>query len=145
MFETVNSAEIAIPADLALDEVRVWSYVQTRLHVYWFHVVYKLINHTGDEQCNIVFFSHSEQLIQLQQQADVELIEVNLVTPGYFNNSGSWKMEGLKEIWTGIESDVSLSHEVLIYILTNDKHYIDSNLNSPKSKVIQKELIFSKK
>ena len=78
MFETHNSYEEQLPDELRSDGIRMWNNVQMRLHIYWFHTVYRDMSSDGCEMSQIVFLTYIDQLRQLDEHTDMKILEVNI-------------------------------------------------------------------
>ena len=142
MFETHNSAEEYIPREFTVKGLRLWSSVHTRLHVPWLHVVYTSKNSDGYVVSQIAFLTYVDQLLHLDQQTDMKILEVNLVSPKHINNKGSWEMEPLMEIWIGFEPDIEHKQAAEIFVLKNGNRYSDSSLSTNEGDLLDKKLIF---
>lgn len=142
MFETHDVAEVHVPPLLASNGERLWQYVALRLHMPWFYVIYKTTAASQIRSSSILFLQHPEQLIDLQQQAGIKIEQVELVSPGYMNGEGHWKMEPLREIWKGLEPGAPYEHEILIYVLDNGDRYANSSVHFNECDLIDHQLVF---
>ncbi|MGY1450258.1 hypothetical protein ACW582_24210 [Pseudomonas chlororaphis] len=101
MFRTYADAEIQIGEALGSD-CHLWRYIEHGLHQPWFYVTLAKLTKDGKYRdmlmlsdvvsLETLFFSRSEL---------VKIEGVQLVSPGYFNKSGSWLMEPLLSISKG--------------------------------------------
>jgi hypothetical protein len=59
---------------------------------------------------------------------DPWLVEPRLISPGWLNGSGGWKMEVLREVWEGNEPARPVS--VLVFVTEDGGRYVDSELRT---------------
>ncbi len=142
MFETQRQAEIPLPPELNSENIQCWSHIQSRLHMYWFHVVYEITHASAENFSYILFLTDIEQLIQLENDPDIELIEVDLVSPGYMNGESRWKMDILKEIIIGTEPDSYAGELTYIFVLNNNMRIIYSDSPTTEDNIQNKVSIF---
>lgn len=145
MFETLDIAEVGLPDIFSGQGLRVWWYVQQRLHTHWFHVTYlEKYNEDGEELVfsHLIFFTHQDHLIQFAELPEKKIEHVYIVTPKHMNGSSHWKMESLKEIWEADEPENRGQH-AHIFKLGDGKEYVDSGLGTPASILTNKICLFS--
>jgi len=142
MFQTHKSAEIPIPIELSNNEFRVWSYVQYKLNMYWLQVAYIYIDEHGDEQSNTIFVTELEHLLQLNNESDITLYDIYLISPNHLHGGKGWKMETLKEIHIGYEPDAEYEQEAHIFVLDNKNRYVHSYMDSTEDELTKKKVIF---
>ncbi len=113
--------------------------------MYWFHVVYE-ITHASDENFSyILFLTDIEQLIQLENDPNIELIEVCLVSPGYMNGESRWKMDILKEIIIGNEPESPANRSTYIFVLNDNIRIVYSDSDTSEDTLQNKMSIFKMK
>lgn len=117
-----------------------WDYVGMALNRHWLFVSYSIASDEGYSITRSVMLSDVQQLIEMTLQ-DVTILFVDLVSPGYMNESGRWKMEPLKEIWLRVNSQFSDQYEN-VFVLEDGKSRIDMAV-PPKNKTLVEEKIFS--
>ena len=101
MFRTVPDAEVHVPAGLGSGGGRVWQWMELALNVpYFFVTVLHYVDGEPSYERNLIFgdFRAVIQLAEVPPDG-VELIRVNLLSPGYLNGSGSYHLHQLIEIW----------------------------------------------
>ncbi|TCV79010.1 hypothetical protein EDC63_13813 [Sulfurirhabdus autotrophica] len=125
MFETTTAAEIPLPRAFG-EDLRYWRYVSRNLHAPWFHVEFQ-IKIEDDYFSNMIFLEHVDQLIQLQQDEEIVIIQIDLVSPSHLNQQGCWRMEPLSKILIGNKPDVG--HDVKIFILRSGIRYVESGIS----------------
>ena len=145
MFETQRQAEIPLPPELNSEDIQCWSHIQSRLHMYWFHVVYETTHASGENFSHILFLTGIEQLIQLENEPNIELIEVYLVSPGYMNGESRWKMDILKEIIIGNEPESPANRLTYIFVLNDNIRIVYSDSDTSEDSLQNKISIFKMK
>lgn len=145
MFETQRHAEVLLPVELCDSDIQCWSYIQSRLHMYWFHVVYEVTYAEGEVVSYILFLTDIEQLLQLGNDPSLELIEVDLVSPSYMNGENRWKMDVLKEIITGNEPGSYASQLTYIFVLNDNVRIIYADSDTTEDNIQNKTSIFKMK
>lgn len=56
------------------------------------------------------------------------LVELRLVSPGWLNGSGGWKMEVLREVWRGVEPEHPVT--TLVFVPLGGGRYVDSEFRT---------------
>lgn len=133
MFETVPSAELpSFPLSEAEGgPIHLWSYVMQGLNMPWYHVEL-----TGNSTSRLLFASHLEQwmpLIGKKKRGSVRVSSVRLVSPGWMNGSGAWRMEPLIEVWRGDEKEAEQSADV--FVVEGGRRYTFSMMGSQESQL----------
>lgn len=123
MFETHNNAELFLPKALAPNGERLWSYVGMHVHVPWFYIEYA-VDHENMKLRTVLFLSSVEQLKSLTEQENIEITQAHVVTPGYVNKTGTWKMDRLKQVVQATNNLGETEFPVSIYVLMNGKEII---------------------
>lgn len=136
MFETNDGAEISIPPVFGEPGVRMWSYVKRRLHMPWFHVVCRFMYEDDEEAYalnQMMFLTRVEQLLQLQQEGPrIQMVAIDLMSPGHMNGTARWKLEPLVEIWEGTKPETD-GQPAYVYVLENGTRYPFSALSDHAS------------
>lgn len=136
MFTTLDKAEIPYP----FGGMRLWAHVARTIHAPWFHVIVEEQDSSGMRARHMSFLSSIRQLHELSEVPELRIIEVDLVTPPYINNTARWRMEPLREIWSAPEPDGS--REAHIHVLESGARYAESRLRTPLAKLRQDRLVF---
>lgn len=142
MFETVENAEIPIPPIFGCKGQRMWSYVELRLHMPWFYVVYRFNTEDGMTMHHMFLLSRVEQLQQAVQERGIEIEEVHIVLPRHMNGKDKWTMEPLAEVWEGTEPEAE-GQAAYVYVIADRTRYVDSALNTKEADLLNKELIYA--
>jgi hypothetical protein len=115
MFRTYADAEIQIGEAFGSD-CHLWRYIEHGLHQPWFYVTLAKLTKDGKYR-DMLMLSDVASLERLvfSQSEFVNIEEIQLVSPGYFNKSGSWLMEQLLSISKGklISGDCYYVYRVL--------------------------------
>ena len=139
MFATHETARL--PNLLASKGVNQWSFVAVMLNHYWLHITY-VVDHGEDGRFTETLMSSSiSQLLELTEQANLEVIFVDLVSPDYMNGTERWKMEALREIWL-CSSDKFPKQKVYVFQLESGVRYEDIRPTATTD-YHENELIFS--
>lgn len=101
MFRTYAYAEIQIGEAFGSD-CHLWRFIEHGLHKPWFYVTLAKLTKDGKYRDMLMLSDvvSLEGLIFSRSEL-VEVEEIQLVSPGYFNKSGSWLMEPLLSISKG--------------------------------------------
>ena len=143
MFETHDGAEIPVPPVFGEPGLRLWSYVRSRLHVPWLHVVYSLSYEEEGERYSLremMFLTQVGQLQQLQETG-AQIVAIDLMSPGHLNGTDGWKLEALAEIWEGAVPKTE-GQVAQVYVLKNGTRYVDSALDTPESELLNKRCVW---
>ena len=143
MFETIDAAEMNMPAGLLGEGQRMWQFVNYRLHMHWFYMLYHTEFDEDSASSDFALFTNEEQIIEMASFDHVKIIDLYIVSPGHLNGSHCWKMEKLKEIWTSKIRNSESSSEGMIYVLQDNneyKHpvYSDNSNDLIKDKILVK-------
>jgi hypothetical protein len=122
MFYTHESARSPRESALPDKAIGSWNYMELSLHTAWFYVVYSNLSDKGSS--NIALLTNQDHLIYLDQDDEVSITQVYLVSPGQLNQTSGWKMEPLHKISVGAEKNDGMSS--MIYSVGNNERYIDS-------------------
>ena len=142
MFESFDVAEISIPKQIRKTGQHAWSTINVQLHMPWYFVSYTDERRSDCQKACISLFQQIEQLVDLSQSQDVNINEVNLVSPAYLNGKNSWTMDVIKEIWTAIEPKSKTKQLAFIYILQSGNRYVDSSFDTNEADLINPVLSF---
>lgn len=141
MFETDESAEIEILPIFGGHGGRHWSYVRFRLHMPWFHVMYRFEIGEGETISHMIFLSQVDLLLQMAQDEDLEIEEVKFVMPGHMSGKTGWTMESLAEIWRGVEPETE-GQTAHAYVMSNGARYLSAGVCDSEAELQNKELIY---
>lgn len=124
MFVTASSTRHPILSALAGEGQEVWTCVNLAINRPWFFATYSLYLPQGEIR-ESVLLSSIDQVNQLlgQDRDTMEVQQLMLVSPGYLNGAGHWRMEALSEIWRGRAA--GLGDEVWMYHLADGRQYIE--------------------
>ncbi|MCP5016330.1 MAG: hypothetical protein GY938_13815 [Ketobacter sp.] len=136
MFETHESARLAIPVGFADHGEYVWGYAYTRLFMHWFHaVVRSKYEHNEYQESRNLLLTQADDIVTLNKSDEWEIKEVSLVSPGHMNKSSHWQMGLLDEILVGRESQLDHEQYGYIFVLNDGQRYIVS-LNKSEDELI---------
>ena len=143
MFQTFDSNKVDTP--LFRQGEHGWDLVSFVLNQPWFFVTIEVTKLNGEVFDRNIMLKHTHQLAEYMQYEEISYKCVNVVTPGYINGSGNWKMEALQEIWLQKPEAHKNSNTFdceYVFVLENGEKYIcmappDENFNVPN------QLIFS--
>lgn len=126
MFRTNKHSEILISDSLTGGDSQLWSYVEHGLHLPWFYVT---LTERQDEFTlrKMLIISDASTLETLlgEQNGDMGVESVQLVSPRYMNKNSRWMMEPLLEL-SQINSTAAV-RPIYIYSLEGGKQYLDGN------------------
>jgi len=143
MFETIDAAEMNMPVGLLGEGQRMWEFVNYRLHMHWFYMLYHTEFDEDSESSDFALFTNEEQIAKMASFSHVKIIDLYIVSPGYLNGSDRWKMEKIKEIWTSKNKNHESSLEGKIYVLQDNSEYKHPVYTSENEDLI-KDKIFVK-
>jgi hypothetical protein len=113
MFRTMREAELMPGLIHPTSDFQFWSFVELETVWPWFHV--ETIDSSGDGHHKGTVLAPNVQLLKDLVCCRVTTAWVNqvqIVTPGCINGSGSWKMEILERLYEVVDSDGSvLGHD----------------------------------
>ncbi|WP_032703309.1 hypothetical protein [Pseudomonas syringae] len=116
MFRTMREAELMRGSIRPTAGFQFWSLVELETVWPWFHV--ETIDCTGDFHHKSIVLAPNVQLLTDLVSAgsrDGWVNQVQVVTPGSMNGTGSWKMEILKSLHEVFDNNGELSgHEYLV-------------------------------
>jgi hypothetical protein len=144
MFETYESARLEAIPGYDSPSVATWSSVFTRIHTPWIHVVYAVLDADEITASRVIFLLNPSQLLELKESKEVEIIEVNLVSPAYLSGAGRWAMEELEAIWEADEPEIGHKQVAQIFIVPG-KRYVYSALDTNENKLLNPRSLFKAK
>lgn len=142
MFETNDQAEIPLPPEICEPGERAWSYVRSRLHVPWLHVVYSRTCEEDGETVTLremLFLTRVEQLQPLQK-IGTKIVAIDLMSPGHLNGTGRWQLEPLVEIWEGTVPQTE-DQRAYVYVLVDGRRYVDAALDTPEGELMNRHCV----
>ena len=137
MFRTMREAELMTGLVLPTSSCQFWSLVELETVWPWFHI--ETIDCSGDSHHKGIVFAPNVQLLKDLINAGSRSAWVNqvqVVTPGSMNDTGSWKMEILESLHEVVDSSGEVSgHE---YRVATGKVYstVETNEISVFRKII---------
>ena len=138
MFRTYADAEIQFGEAFGLD-CHLWRFIEHGLHQPWFYVTVAKITEDGKYRDMLMLSDvFSLEGLVLSRDELVEVEEVQLVSPGYFNKSGSWLMEPLLSISRGkfVSGDC-----YYIYRVSGGVCYISSGTGCVSDRIESSEIL----
>lgn len=142
MFETYTETEIPFGKKYEEVGIKVWGFVERRIHSHWFHVTCEAIDSERKEYTPNLFYSDVKQLLALNEhnKTSVNILTVEIVTPCHMNGSDHWKMEPLKELWLAWSPKPKNSY-THIFILENGKRYVEPDIGTSENKLTDRQLL----
>lgn len=118
MFITNRQAEVKASRAMLEPGHQGWHFVQQQLMSPWFHTTIVRCE-DGLEVHDVVFVDSLQALMSLLEltEAGVQVKSVRLVSPGWLNGAGDWRME---QLWEVAKNPDGTS---LRYTLTDGRHY----------------------
>lgn len=121
MFHTYRGAELLLPSGLGPDGVRSWTWMELSISM---PIFLAAIECRGDEDegwsvVRNLWFTSVSQVIDAasQTEAGARLIGVELLSPGYVNNTGAFKLDSLHHVWRHTEERNSF-----LYVLKDGRN-----------------------
>lgn len=141
MFRTHRHAEIPINT-LYGDGIQLWSVVEHSLHAPWLYVTVVEQQH-GQTFRNMLLVQEMTvfEALLCAQNEEMQVEDVQLVSPAHMNDSTGWRMEPLSEL-------AQLNHAGMayfIYQVVGGKRYLDRlDASIPEEKLGQRRVIFQR-
>jgi len=142
MFSTIKEDELHFMPFIYKKGQKFWSSIMLEDNKALIQVTYH--EPPDDEIPKTAFLQGAEQLERLTNVDELELIEVNLLSPAWLNKKGKWLLDPLSKIFVGSEPGEHW-HDVFIYELDNGQKYIESALETKEENVTQITCVFDKK
>lgn len=120
MFHTHNLAKIHFPEELQTPGTVHWRYVCQEIHVHWFHISYYLEDANNESVRLVLMTPYLDLLLSMNNNPDMQLLEVNLVTPEAMNDSTGWEMAPLASVY-----ESSSAPGTNVFQMKNGKIYSD--------------------
>lgn len=136
MFTTFEHCAFEIPGLLLGEGQRAWKLVFRELALPWFYVSYRIRDRDVELE-ETVCIDLLDSLLELEREQNtcrIAITQVQLVSPGWLNGSGRWKMEPLKEVLRG-NGPPPHNQRVQIYVLESGDRYL-----SPTEPSTEREL-----
>jgi hypothetical protein len=99
MFKTVRETELLAGLTLPSNELQFWPFVEIQTFIPWFHI--ETVEHVGEHAHKGVILAVSAYQLRefVQHDCRTAWIEnVQVITPGDLNGTGSWKMARLLKL-----------------------------------------------
>lgn len=141
MFITVDDAKLKIPFPIAVQGEHYWSSVQMRLYNAWFLVGYEICTDETDHRMRATIFVTSAKDVAAIGAA-VKVIQVALVTPSWMNQSDSWKMDSLKEMWLGSEPHAKGGGNATVCVTESGTRHVISAIDTPEEEFVSLRRVF---
>ena len=126
MFCTHVDARMPIPPIFDDGSERWWTYVKLPLFVPYF----QLVCGSRCEQINTLqtlFVPSIDQVLEIHSDPDVDVIYVQLVSPGHLNGTGKWQIDVLNAVYRGIESlSEGSAQYAFLYEVADGSRYLDA-------------------
>lgn len=140
MFITDEAAKMHMPSALfGGDDSTYWTYVKQHMHTPWFYCVYAVEYEDGGKFRHMVLLGEPVQLEQLSLVHEIEVVEVQVVLPGYVTGQGRWIMTPLASIWEGDTADGS---KELVFITQTGERFCLNKEITDENKLDNKRLLF---
>ena len=108
---------------LAGEGQNVWNYISLTLSKPWFLVSYIAHSHEGDIGETLLLSCPSQVVDVLKKSTqEIEVRQVQLVSPKHLNNSLQWQMDPLLEVWRGTGENAG----AYTYVLEDGRQYINT-------------------
>ena len=141
MFLTLDDAKLRIPFPGEAEGEHYWSSVQLLLRNVWFLVDYEIDGHeAGHQVCAAVLVANANDVVVICKLANV--LQIAMITPDWMNKTDGWKMDTLKEIWTGTEPDSEIADTATICITESGTRHVISALQTPEDELLSLHRVF---
>lgn len=114
MFNTHESSRIDL-FGLIEKEYGLWQMVERDIHAPWYHV--SVSGFIGGEKASKVLMPGDESMFEkvlALQNEEIQVTDVEVVTPAWVNGQGRWMMERLFKLETGFDKDGGLIHIISV-------------------------------
>jgi hypothetical protein len=138
MFETHDTARLPY---MAGEGEHFWSRVSIHLQRAWFQVTYMTTVEDDVVIAETLFLSRIKQLLDINKHNNIKITFVDLVSPGFMNGCGRWKMEPLREIRLCV-SEENPNQQDYVYLLESGERYRDIGVASSENEFREDQLIF---
>lgn len=124
MFQTTSLARHPIMSEIAGENEDVWSFVTLAVNAPWYFATYE-DEIEGEILRSSIMLSNYQQVADLlhQQNRTFKVTDLLLASPGFVNNSGSWRFEPLEEVLIGVDPKSKIKFSV--FRLANGHCYSD--------------------
>lgn len=126
MFRTSDHSRHPVLSALAGPGGHVWSYVNLTHEKAWFFASYLVRKSDTSTWPETILLSSVDQVSELCRgfSDTIENTRLMLVSPVRVNQTDTWLMEPLKEVWCG--RDPMYDDDVFVYKLVDGRQYLDS-------------------
>lgn len=140
MFITDEAAKMHMPSALfGGDGSTYWTYVKQQMHAPWFYCVYAVEYEDGGEFRHMILLGDTQQLQQLSLASEIEVVEVQVVLPGYVTGLDRWIMVPLASIWEGDTTDGSTER---VFVSQTGERFCLNNKITSENQLGDKRLLF---
>lgn len=141
MFCTSPDGKLTIPPIFDDKTECWWSYVRLPLFVPYFQVVCAGVS-SEDECTQTLFLQSVAQLDMVLNDSDVEVLSVQLVSPGYINGKGIWQIDVLENIYRGIEvENGGHTQYAFVYVVSGGRRFLESSIAKTENDLSNLELL----
>ena len=88
-----------------------------------------------------LFLAQVQQLAQVQGIPRINIVSIDLMSPGQLNGTGHWKLEPLAEIWEGLVPMEHGNQRAFVYVLEDGRRYFDAAPDAAESDLIDKHRV----
>lgn len=142
MFCTYPDGRIPIPPIFDDKEEHWWSYVKLPLFVPYFQLVCGSTLDKSDGCVQTLFLHAIDQVIGVYDDVEIDVDTVQVVSPGYMNGTGAWKIDSLESVYRGVESRsndfIQYAH---VYVVAGGVRYLHSSVASDETDLTDVELL----
>lgn len=143
MFCTHADGEIKIPEIFDEKDEYWWSYIKLPLFTPYFLVVCSPADKSTDGCSSTFFFTTIDEVKMVYSDAMVDILSVNLVSPGYMNGSGTWQMDELRTVYRGLEMGEPDHRQFgFIYSVASGSRYLQCGVATSESELEDLQVIF---
>lgn len=141
MFLTLDDAKIRTPFPIEAEGEHYWGSVQLLLRNLWFLVDYEIDgDEAGHRTCAAVLVANARDVVAICKLANV--LQVAMITPEWMNKTDGWKMDTLREMWTGTEPDSESDDTATICVTASGTRHVISALQTAEDELLSLHRIF---
>lgn len=146
MFITHSASKYSFPGNLISEHEQYWHTVGFMIEASWFLVRIRHHESFPDnsklQTLNTMLVANIadvENLAKQDENLTLKFESAQIVTPGYLNSTGAWKIDPLKAIWTA-DDPSNPGIKVDICETTSGDRYVVSICSSPIDKLFNQKL-----
>jgi hypothetical protein len=141
MFETKISTAIHPLLYLVEEGRAAWPWISLNLKIPLFFIEHLVSEGDDIFLGEVLLFVDVKQLVNLCSSPQFRLKEAHLVSPDYVNQQKSWRMDPLREIWTGDYVEQGRTQTVTEYVLGTGMRYFNSPTQPLESNLLNRQLL----